>query len=119
MIKITNGISTLEVTKGAYNTIYKPMGFQSLEELNNAEIEITEDEVLDEENLSDAVNEDEEVKETGKNDLVKNSRIEELKAKPISGWSKQEVKEYAKLANVDLTGTKSVDEAKAVIAKTL
>ena len=42
-----------------------------------------------------------------------------VEEKPISQWSKTEVKKYAELKRIDITGTKNVNEAKAIIKEFL
>lgn len=44
MIKISNGITNKEVTKGAYENFYKPFGYNIVgEEKKNREVEIKEE----------------------------------------------------------------------------
>lgn len=38
--------------------------------------------------------------------------VQNLEKKPISQWSKDEVKRYATICNVDISGTKNAQEAK-------
>ena len=41
--------------------------------------------------------------------------LEDIVEKPVSQWSKNEVKRFATLKGVDLSGTKNVGEAKELI----
>ena len=41
--------------------------------------------------------------------------LEEVEEKPLSQWSKDEVKKFAALKDIDLSGTKNINEAKALI----
>ena len=41
--------------------------------------------------------------------------IEAVSEKPISQWSKDEVKRFASIKGVDIAGTKNVNEAKEII----
>lgn len=97
MVKITNGINVFEVTSGAYDSIYKYQGFQI---------------VKDEDALPFA---DDEKPSKSADELF----AAEVERKPISQWSKEEVKHYAAVRDIDLTGTKSVAEAKDVIKKVM
>lgn len=100
MIKITNGSEVYQVTNGAYETVYKPMGFVPIDETVAADEEL--DQTVSDEEWTEAESEvDEDV-----------TWCEELKKKPIGQWNKSEVKRYAELRNIDITGTKSINEAK-------
>ena len=97
MIKISDGINTMIVTNGAYNSMYKNMGFAPY-----AEIEIKEEKDIETPDKSD-----EEI------------FLEKILEKPISEWSKNEVKKFADIKEIDLVGTKNATEAKDVISKWL
>lgn len=97
MIKITNGTEIYEVTRGAFETVYKPMGFY---EFNGKPVEHSDDVVDDVvEDVADEQPEDD-------------AWCEELEKKPIGQWNKAEVKQYASIKGIDITGTKSINEAK-------
>lgn len=94
MVKITNGTNVFEVTRGAFDGIYSRQGYRiigdkAVEEVNanNDVPDKTEDEIF----------------------------IEEILEKPISQWNKDEVKRFAALREIDITGTKNANEAKAII----
>lgn len=91
MVKITDGINYFEVTTGAYEEIYKSQGFEIVEE-NSIDDSI--------EDYIDDSNSDE--------DDDSNEDSDE----PLSEWSSKKVKAFARENGIDLTGTKSVDEAK-------
>lgn len=89
MIKITNGVNIFEVTKGAYEGIYSRQGYKLFEKPKavikvNEEPELTEDELF----------------------------CKEVVEKPISNWNKDEVKRFAELNEIDISGTKNANEAK-------
>ena len=98
MVKITNGIVTFEVTRGAYDGIYSHQGFKPVEEV--AEKKVAADEDVD--NRTD----DEKF-------------ADELVEKPISQWSKEEVKRFAAIRDIDISGTKNANEAKEIIKQFL
>lgn len=91
MVKITNGINVIEVTNGAFETVYKGQGYHK---------------VVEQQAVVSAP-----VKDEGQ-DAGEVDRITELEEKPVSQWSKAEVKEYAEAKGIDLSGTKNVNEAK-------
>lgn len=94
-MKITNGVDVLEVTKGAFNDVYKKQGFKPFDEVKEAveeaeetvEVELTEDELF----------------------------VKEALEKPIAQWNKNEVKKFAEINEIDIAGTKNVNEAKEII----
>lgn len=94
MVKITNGTHVFEVTRGAFDGIYSRQGYMVIEDTNVAfNVE------------ADAV--------TEKTDDEK--FLDEIVEKPISQWNKEEVKRFAVLKEIDITGTKNANEAKEII----
>lgn len=94
MVKITNGTHVFEVTRGAFDGIYSRQGYMVIEDTNVASnVE------------ADAV--------TEKTDDEK--FLDEIVEKPISQWNKEEVKRFAVLKEIDITGTKNANEAKEII----
>ena len=91
MVKTTNGLNTFEVTRGAFDGIYSRQGYtivkkDELKEIFN-EPALSEDEMF----------------------------LIDIQEKPISQWSKEEVKRFASLKGVNISGTKNVGEAKNLI----
>lgn len=91
MVKISNGIDVFEVTRGAFDGIYSHQGYyvvshEKAEEKTEVE-EKTEDEIF----------------------------VEELLEKPISQWNKEEVKKFAVIKNIDISGTENPRQAKEII----
>ena len=101
MIKITNGDVIYEVTRGAYETVYKPMGFY---EFKGKPVEHADDIVEDVADEPEQEADDEQSED--------DAWCEELEKKPIGQWNKAEVKQYASVKGIDITGTKSINEAK-------
>lgn len=91
MVKITNGVNVFEVTRGAFDGIYSHQGYTIMNEKN----------AVDEVNVPEKT-EDEKF-------------IDEIIEKPISQWNKEEVKRFAALNEIDITGTKNANEAKEII----
>ncbi len=94
MVKITNGINVFEVSKGAFDGIYSHQGYQLMEDAKHKK----ESEKDDAPELTD-------------DELF----IESILEKPISQWNKDEVKRFAGLKEIDITGTKNANEAKEII----
>lgn len=105
MIKITNGTEFYEVTRGAFETVYKPMGFYKFD---GKPVEHVDDVVEDV--VADVVDEPEQ--EVDDEQSEDDAWCDELEKKPIGQWNKSEVKQYASIKGIDITGTKSINEAK-------
>lgn len=95
MVKITNGVDIFEVTRGAYDTIYSRQGYKIFKENNKA---VSEDEVP-------------EITEKTEDEKF----LEEVVTRPVSQWSKDELKHFAALKDIDISGVKNAGEAKAII----
>lgn len=93
-VKMSNLLGkTIEVPRGAVRA-YQGLGF-------NVDGTVAT-EVVEE---HEAVNAEEEVSED-------EQFVQNLEKKPLSQWSKDEVKRYATICNVDISGTKNAQEAK-------
>ena len=101
MVTIKNGNNIHVVTEGAYKEIFSKLGYEIISGKEEVSIETPID--MDDNTMSE-----EEM------DFILG--VEE---KPISQWSKTEVKKYAELKRIDITGTKNVNEAKAIIKEFL
>lgn len=99
MVKITNGKDVFEVTRGAFDGIYSHQGFTLMEEdakVNNEDLDKNPNEKTEDETF-----------------------LEEIVEKPISQWNKDEVKRFASLKEIDISGTKNANEAKDIIKQYL
>ena len=101
MVTIKNGDNIHVVTEGAYKEIFSRLGYEIISSKEEVSIETPID--VDDNTMSEE-------------DMDFILGIEE---KPISQWSKTEVKKYAELKRIDITGTKNVNEAKAIIKEFL
>ena len=94
MVKITNGVNVFEVTRGAFDGIYSRQGYKLVDE--KAEAKASEvDAAL----------------EKSEDDIF----VEEILEKPISQWNKNEVKRFAAINEINISGTQNVSEAKRII----
>lgn len=93
MVKITNGVNVFEVTRGAFDGIYSRQGYTILNEKVASDV--------------DAISASEKTEDE--------KFIDEIVEKPISQWNKEEVKRFAALNDIDITGTKNAGEAKEII----
>jgi len=101
MVTIKNGDNIHVVTEGAYKEIFSKLGYEIISGKEEVSIETPID-------MDDNAMSEEEME-----------FILGVEEKPISQWSKTEVKKYAELKRIDITGTKNVNEAKAIIKEFL
>ena len=98
MVTITKGSNVLVVTRGAFENMYKCQGYTEVKQETGATQFAPEVPV-------EVVTED--------SDEVKEAKA--MEEKPLSQWTKAEVRRYAELKGISLAGTKNVTEAKALI----
>lgn len=96
MVKITNGANIFEVTRGAYEGIYSKQGYSIVDEKKRDNGHVEAPGKSDDELFAEAIVE-----------------------KPLSQWNKDEVKRFAALSGIDISGTKNAGEAKELIKKFL
>ena len=94
MVKITNGVNVFEVTRGAFDGIYSRQGYKLVDE--KAEAKAPEAPAAPEKSEDDIF-------------------VEEILEKPISQWNTEEVKRFAAIKEIDISGTKNANEAKEII----
>lgn len=112
MVKISNGEVTQIVSRGAFDTQYKRLGFQIVRD--NQAVEAKK-----EEKKSEAQVPDDDFDADVADDTEDGDDFEELLEKPISQWNKTEVKDFAAAKGIDIHGTKNANEAKEIIKKYL
>lgn len=93
MIKITNGFNVIEVTNGAFKSIFEAKGYRPFDE------------------RSEAVESDE--------NEAENSEVVDLETKPVSKWTKEEIEAFAEVNAIDLSNASSVKEMRAVVKEFL
>lgn len=92
MVKITNGVNVFEVTRGAFDGIYSRQGYTVIDDKKPEAQEPVEPTKTDDEIF-----------------------IEEILEEPVSKWNKDEVKRFATIKGIDISGTKNAGEAKELI----
>ena len=120
MVKCTNGIAVIEVTEGAYNTIFKDQGYRPI--VDEVKTPVTPVVVPVEEKVETPVEDNSEVESEEQADAYvpeEKDEIDSLLEKPIGQWSNDEVKAFAEAKGIDITGTKNAKEAKGRIRKFL
>ena len=120
MVKCTNGIAVIEVTEGAYNTIFKDQGYRPI--VDEVKTPVAPVVVPAEEEVETPVEDNTEVESEEQADAYvpeEKDEIDSLLEKPIGQWSNEEVKAFAEAKGIDITGTKNAKEAKGRIRKFL
>lgn len=118
MVKISNGEVTQIVSRGAFDTQYKRLGFQIVEDNKVAEVQKEVKKVAEEKKPESQVPDDDDFDADAADDDTEDD-FEELLEKPISQWNKTEVKDFAAAKGIDIHGTKNANEAKEIIKKYL
>ena len=120
MVKCTNGMAVIEVTEGAYNTIFKDQGYRPIADDVKTPVTPVETPIGEEVETPDEDNSESESEEqTDVSAPDEKDEIDSLLEKPIGQWSNDEVKAFAEAKGIDITGTKNAKEAKGRIRKFL
>jgi hypothetical protein len=106
MVKITNGVNVFEVTRGAFDGIYSRQGYTLM---NEKKVK------AEKEKKPELTPEKEKKPELTPEKTDDEKFLEEIIEKPISQWNKEEVKRFAALKEIDISGTKNANEAKDII----
>ena len=117
MVKISNGEVTQIVSRGAFDTQYKRLGFQIVEDNKSVEVKKEVKKAAEEKKPEVQVPDDDDFDADVADDTEDD--FEELLEKPISQWNKTEVKDFAAAKGIDIHGTKNANEAKEIIKKYL
>lgn len=99
MVVITNGINEFEVSRGAYESIFQKQGYSIIVD--------TETEAIEDNNDAEATKHAEHV----------DKDAEALVEKPISQWTKNEVKNFIAKKGIDVSGITSFNEVKDRVRK--
>lgn len=118
MVKITNGSKIFEVSRGAYDSVYKGMGFHVVgtepadDKPPKEKTQVPPETEGDEED--DAPDEPETEGEPG-NGLDLDALLE----KPLSQWEPDELKEFVRAKGIDTAGAKKVSQVRGIVKKYL
>lgn len=117
MVKISNGEVTQVVSRGAFETQYKRLGFQIVGD--NKATEAKKEAKKEKKPEAQVPDDDDFDADAADDDTEDGDDFEELLEKPISQWNKTEVKDFAAAKGIDIHGTKNANEAKEIIKKYL
>lgn len=126
MVKITNGINTIEVTRGAFEGIFAKQGFHLVDDenlcqhnpANNSDgaSNGSDNSNANDDNDNDAGNNDDSQANASDEEKSKDELfLSEIVEKPISQWNKDEIKRFAALKEINLSDVKNTADAKARI----
>lgn len=120
MVKITNGSKIFEVSRGAYDSVYKSLGFHVVG------TEPAEDKPLKEKTQVPPENEGDEEDDTpGENEGDGETKsgegldLDALLEKPLSQWEPDELKEFVRAKGIDTAGAKKVSQVRGIVKKYL
>lgn len=99
MVVITNGINEFEVSRGAYESIFQKQGYSIIVDTETEAVENNKDAAAAEP-----------AKQVDKD-------AEALMEKPISQWTKNEVKSFIDKKRIDVSGITSFNEVKDRVRK--
>lgn len=121
MVTITKNSQELQVTKGAYRQMYKPLGWSLVDK---EDLELEEDKNINEDlnttekiEISKSNEEDYKISETKKEDL--NEEDQELLEKPLSSLTISEIYRYANIIGLELEEGLSKSQAREELKKAL
>ncbi len=119
-INISNGIATFRVTKAAFENSFKSQGFRivgnAYEICSESKDDADESIFVANPQVNEIVDEKEVIEEDiSEDELYVNQMLE----KPISEWTKGELKRVAKIKNIDLSNAESTSKARQIISKVL
>lgn len=121
-VKITNGNAEFEVTKAAFKNAFEQQGFRIVDDtapVIHNRFEDKFDVNLDMEaelgKVEDSKPEMVTEVELSEDDLF----VQEMLEKPISEWTKGELKRVAKIKGIDLSNADSTSKARQIVSKAM
>lgn len=116
MLIITNGVDVFNVTKGAFDTIYKNMGFHIFDDnVDSNVVNNVDDNDSNAEDVTSSDTSDDSMENVKDKSNYEEEFIENVMKKPISSWSKVELKKYASINGIDISSAKSVSDVRELI----
>ena len=121
-VKITNGNAEFEVTKAAFKNAFEQQGFRIIDDIAPIIHNRFEDKFDVNLDMEAEINEAEYSKsevpvevELSEDDLFVQGMLE----KPISEWTKGELKRVAKIKGIDLSNADSTSKARQIVSKAM
>lgn len=120
MVKISNGEVTQIVSRGAYESQYKKLGFEIV---GSHKVAKTEKKVAEPEKVvntsAPATDVDDEDIDGDENSDEDADDFEELLEKPLSQWSNEELKAFVNAKGIDTASAKKTSEVRSLVKKYL
>lgn len=121
-VKITNGNAEFEVTKAAFKNAFEQQGFRIVDDTAPVIHNRFEDKFDVNLDMETELNKVEDSKpkmvveaELSEDDLF----VQEMLEKPISEWTKGELKRVAKIKGIDLSNADSTSKARQIVSKAM
>lgn len=120
MVKITNGSKIFEVSRGAYDSVYKGLGFHVVgtepaeDKPPKEKMQVPPETEGDEEDGAPGENEDD-----GETEPGEGLDLDTLLEKPLSQWEPDELKEFVRAKGIDTAGAKKVSQVRGIVKKYL
>lgn len=121
MVKITNGSKIFEVSRGAYDSVYKGLGFHVVgtepaeDKPPKEKTQVPPEAEGDEEDGASGENEEDGETEPGEEAVDLDALLE----KPLSQWEPDELKEFVRAKGIDTAGAKKVSQVRGIVKKYL
>lgn len=115
MVTITNGVRTFTVSKGAFNSVYKSMGFRIAD---GKEKKAGKGKTQAPPPPPPPDEDDEDEEEEPENDGTGNDGgldVEALLEKPLSQWTPDELKQFVQVKGIDTSGATKVKEVRTIV----
>lgn len=123
-VEITNGSVYGRVSKGAFDSYYKSIGFHIVgddKSSDNTEKDMNESSNSEDVNIED--NNEEDVEDNGNEDNNEEDEnvvfVQDIMEKPISQWTPDEMKKFAVIKGIDTSSAKKTSEARNIIKEFL
>lgn len=100
MVRITNGFIVADVTSGAYNNLFKGMGYK----------------IIGEDYTIDSVNDNDTEAYECIDDNSDEKFVLDVVEKPIGEWNKEEIKKFARIKGINIYGMKPSEAKNAIKA---
>lgn len=120
MVEATNGVSTVTITKGAFEGIYKHQGYTLVKDYSS----LIQDKAGEKERVNDnnytidpqiPYNDNQELTDGSDESSEKSFEMNELLEVPIGQWSREQLKEFATANNISLEGVTTTKEVRNII----
>lgn len=118
MVKITNGSKIFEVSRGAYDSVYKGLGFHVVG-TEPAEVNPPKEKTQVPTDAEGEEEDDTPGEAEGETEPGEGLDLDVLLEKPLSQWEPDELKEFVRAKGIDTAGAKKVSQVRGIVKKYL